>query len=244
MKMYILNYIIIIIIICIVIINAKKNKWEDQENEVPKPVQKENQRLLQKQAIQKWGLTHNPPTDYNATYWYLTMRKQPQNFFDYYVSKLSKLFLQEGANVNFVMVGACDGTNDNTIRDRFLPNDHWRAVFVEPMDINYKDLNNFLLNHNVTKRSYTIQAAVTNKCDKPTVTIKFPKYEENGIKIKPENHWLRRQIGGILTKVDKDKGLDAKDWKISEIRCMTGPEIIMEWSEATKRANPKRKQLK
>lgn len=242
--MKLLNFNCIIIFFSyIFMINAKKNKWEDQAKEAPvKPVQKENQRLLQKEAIKKWGLTHNPATDYNATHWYLTMRKQPQNFFDYYVSNLSKLFLKEGANVNFVMVGACDGTNDNTIRDRFLPNDHWKAVFVEPMDVNYKDLKNFLVNHNVTKRSYTIQAAVTNKCDKPTVTIKFPRYEENGVKIKPENHWLRRQIGGIVTSADKS--LDDKDWKISEVRCITGPEIIMEWSEATKRVNPKRKQLK
>jgi hypothetical protein len=28
------------------------------------------------------------------------------------------------------MIGACDGTSDNTIRELFLPNEHWRGVFV------------------------------------------------------------------------------------------------------------------
>ena len=46
------------------------------------------------------------------------MRRQPQNFFDFYVQKLSDLFLEKDAIVNFALVGACDGTNDNTIRDR------------------------------------------------------------------------------------------------------------------------------
>lgn len=66
------------------------------------------------------------------------MRRQPQNFFDFYVQKLSDLFLEKDAIVNFALVGACDGTNDNTIRDRYIPNYHWHGVFVEPFSINFR----------------------------------------------------------------------------------------------------------
>jgi hypothetical protein len=66
------------------------------------------------------------------------------------------------------------GTNDNTIRERFLPNAHWRALFVEPISINFLDLTNFLSHNNVSDRSHAIQAAVTNECASPTIIVKTP----------------------------------------------------------------------
>jgi hypothetical protein len=61
------------------------------------------------------------------------------------------------------------GTNDNTIRERFLPNAHWRALFVEPISINFNDLTKFLSDNEVSDRSHAIQAAVTNECASPTI---------------------------------------------------------------------------
>jgi hypothetical protein len=71
----------------------------------------------QRVAIMKWGesLTEQ---DYNATYWALTMRKQPQNFFSHYTNEISNVFKTYDARLNFVLVGACDGTHDNTISER------------------------------------------------------------------------------------------------------------------------------
>jgi hypothetical protein len=62
---------------------------------------------------------------------------------------VSKLFYIVGAYINFALVGACDGTNDRTIRDRYLVNSHWRGVFVEPFTINHRDLVNFMEKHSV-----------------------------------------------------------------------------------------------
>ena len=153
-------------------------------------------RQVQKAAITAWSSFLNPERDYNATIWTMRRRNQPQQVFDSYVTLLSDVFLKEGATVNFALVGACDGTNDNTIRERFLPNDHWNALFVEPITLNYKDLNKFLLKNKVADRSHTIQAAVTNDCVSPTILVKTPKVK--GKENKKTPHWLRRQIGGIV----------------------------------------------
>jgi hypothetical protein len=67
--------------------------------------------------------------------------------------------------------GACDGTGDNTIKHIYLPNDHWRGVFVEPMSLNVRDLVQFMADKNVSHRSIVIKAAATLKCNEPTIKI-------------------------------------------------------------------------
>ena len=152
---------------------------------------------IQRAAIEAWASYLVPERDYNATAWITKNRSQPQYVFDYYVSLLSDLFLDVGATVNFALVGACDGTNDNTIRDRYLPNAHWRALFVEPISLNFADLNQFLLDNKVADRSHTIQAAVTNECTSPTIIVKTPIIDKATEDTKVP-HWIRRQIGGIV----------------------------------------------
>jgi hypothetical protein len=154
-------------------------------------------RALQKAAVNSWAMYLNPERDYNATAWITKTRNQPQYVFDYYVTLLSDIFLKEGATVNFALVGACDGTNDNTIRERYLPNAHWRALFVEPITLNFKDLNQYLVDNNVADRSHTIQAAVTNECTSPTIIVKTPNLDKATEDTKVP-HWMRRQIGGIV----------------------------------------------
>jgi hypothetical protein len=77
--------------------------------------------------------------------------------FDVYAQRLSDVFKQAGASLNFMLVGACDGTHDKTIRDRFLTNANWEGVFVEPVGVNYRDLLSFLGEKNVTHRSIAIR---------------------------------------------------------------------------------------
>lgn len=57
----------------------------------------------QKAAVKAWvkSLTDE---DYESDKWN-KFGKQPQNYFDMYVSKLSDIFLQNGAVVNFVLTG-------------------------------------------------------------------------------------------------------------------------------------------
>lgn len=193
-------------------------------------------RMNQRAAVEEWAKSLEPAKDYNATYWIQAFRKQPQNFFDFYIQKLSDVFKQKGATVNFVLVGACDGTNDRTIRDRYIPNSHWSGVFVEPMRLNIEDLKVFLKDNNLEERSTIIQAAASDKCPNATVPFKYPIYEEKKGKDKVP-HWLRRQIGGIVHPGEK-----VKDplWRVEDVRCITGVQVIEEWSKLTKKVNPKR----
>lgn len=154
-------------------------------------------RQLQKAAIAAWADYLNPERDYNATTWITKKRNQPQYVFDYYVTLLSDIFEKEGAMVNFALVGACDGTNDYTIRERFLPNEHWQALFVEPISLNFEDLNQYLLDNKVSGRSHTIKAAVTNECKSATIIVKTPDVDKTTEDIS-QPHWMRRQIGGIV----------------------------------------------
>ena len=171
------------------------HKSAERRNTVGKKVMGKG-RQIQKAAIAAWTAYLSPERDYNATTWTMSFGTQPQEAFDSYVKQLSSVFLKEGATVNFALIGACDGTNDKTIRERYLPNNHWKALFVEPITLNYNDLNQFLVDNKVTDRSHTVQAAVTNECASPTILVKTPK-----VKAKEDTkvpHWLRRQIGGIV----------------------------------------------
>jgi hypothetical protein len=113
-------------------------------------------------ALRVWADSLTPD-DYNATLWQ-TLWKQPGNFFEHYITKLSDIYMAEGANINFILVGACDGTNDRTIRDRFLPYSHWRGAFVEPFQINYQDLVDFMNKNGAGNRTHLIHGAATDKC--------------------------------------------------------------------------------
>lgn len=82
-------------------------------------------------ALEAWADYLNPEVDYNTTLWKIAHRSSTWSVhFNEYAKKLSKVFETARAKVNFAMIGACDGTSDNTIRELFLTNDHWRGVFV------------------------------------------------------------------------------------------------------------------
>jgi hypothetical protein len=82
-------------------------------------------------ALESWADYLNPDLDYNTTLWKIAHRSSTWSVhFNEYAKKLSKVFETAKAKVNFVMIGACDGTSDNTIRELFLTNEHWRGVFV------------------------------------------------------------------------------------------------------------------
>lgn len=201
------NFIVLLFLFInlIVIVNSLGNQKDlnnqvneggnGQQQQSDKP--KGKSRQIQRAAIQAWGEYLIPERDYNATRWLTKERSQPQYVFDYYVTLMSDLFKAKGAVVNFALIGACDGTNDNTIRERYLPNNHWRALFVEPITLNFNDLKTFLATNNVSDRSHAIQAAVTNECTSPTIIVKTPKIDKETEDTKVP-HWIRRQIGGIV----------------------------------------------
>lgn len=132
----------------------------------------------EKIAIRTWAnsLTEN---DYSVDYWNEKFKSTTaSDFFNGYAMKLSNIFKDVKAKVNFVLVGACDGTGDKTIKNIYLPNDHWRGVFVEPMSINVRDLIQFMAAKNIAHRSMIIRAAATSKCVNSTIVVERPLYEE------------------------------------------------------------------
>ena len=70
-----------------------------------------------------------------------------------------------------------------------------------------------------------MQAAATAICRKPTLTFSRPLFEQIN---KSNEHWLRRQIGGVI---EKGSRADWPDWKDETVKCTTGPRLISEWSD-------------
>jgi len=208
-------------------LNRSRNRKRGEENENEK---KAEGRGNPRAALQQWASSFVPEIDYNVTHWARKFRSRaPQDYFEAYNKKLSDIFLKHRAWVNFMLIGACDGTNDRTIRDRYLKTSHWRACFVEPMSNNVDDLRQFLVDKGVDNRGFVIRAAATSVCKAPTIFVERPLYEE---KQKATNktipHWLRRQIGSILPQ---HRNHARPDWITEEVRCVTPTEIMKDWNE-------------
>jgi hypothetical protein len=179
-------------------------------------------------ALMKWKKELSLD-DYNATSWqHLSKSKsgsflRPSEQFNHYALKLSRLWATSHVDVNFVLIGACDGTHDQTIRDLYIPNDHWRGLLVEPVTRNYRDLINFVASNKLSNRTSLLQAAVTNRCERPQISFKASVRED----YKPESpHWLRRQIGHIfMPEVEAEKlnksiaHIDPTKWEIELVPC-------------------------
>uniref|UniRef100_A0A7S0SXL7 Methyltransferase FkbM domain-containing protein n=1 Tax=Chromulina nebulosa TaxID=96789 RepID=A0A7S0SXL7_9STRA len=244
--------IIIIFILQLVIINYQINARnlideiesgpaEDMDPEAPIPILKEEKRQKrdkkknrkdntdrngkQKQSLIDWSMSLTE-SDYNASDWRYKFRSSSiSDYFDQYLIRLSKIFLNNNAIVNFAMIGACDGKTDPTIKYRFLKYPHWRAVFVEPMTINIRDLNIYITENGAANRSHIIQAAVTEKCEDPYILVERPLYEEKD----PDTpHWLRRQIGAIVPKGRTTPR--SKDWIVEKVECLTPSDVLKSWA--------------
>ena len=152
----------------------------------------------QKAAVSAW-INQINPLDCNATNWsQMYAVKRPQDVFDHYAKILSETFKKHSAVVNFVLCGACDGTHDRTISDLYLPNRHWRGLFIEPIAINFQDLQTFLVHHNVSDRSYALHAAVMNQCNSPTVVLRTVNTESRNVNLSRWSHWRSREKGAIV----------------------------------------------
>lgn len=177
-----------------------------------------------RKALREFVESSDSKLDWDPTYWRAKRGRTESDIFNFYLSRMSTAFQNHGANLNFVSVGACDGTADKAIDMFLLPNNsHWHGVFVEPMSNNVRDLHKRLEKFNVTDRSTVIRAAATRHCTEDTLRVQRPLYEET----KPETpHWLRRQIGGVVTKDAPPKA----HWVFEDVQCVTGYDILSLWS--------------
>jgi hypothetical protein len=199
------RYLLFCLIIPMIIFGSSSARGQGSDADSYRSARKQEQALLV-----EWVKLLKPETDYNGTKQWTTMfgSKDPETFFNGYSGKFSKIAEKIGAFVNFVSIGACDGSNDETI-EIFLANSHWKGVFVEPMSDNFADLTNFLSVNGVANRSTTIKGAATAECVEPYLEMKKPGYG------KEEPHWKRRQIGSILQ--DGEKKLD--NWTTEKVSC-------------------------
>jgi hypothetical protein len=202
----------------------RKNKPQMKDNSPPVPLQ---DRKSLKAAITAWGDSLLPEVDYNVSGWNVLFHsRSPQDFFEGYNLKLTRIFNRFDVHINFVLIGACDGISDKTIKTKFLKFPNWRAVYVEPMENNFNDLKTFLEDRGGMNRSHLIKAACTSKCANPTLVVERPLYEEKNASLP---HWMRRQIGSILP-AHRDHA--RPEWITEEVRCVTPTDIMTEWSIA------------
>ena len=114
-----------------------------------------------------------------------------QTTFYNYCQQLSDIYQYNHAYINFMSIGACDGTHDMILEKVYLTNDHWNGMLIEPSSHNYDDLVRLIQTKRITHRTLTLHAAVTDVCNENTIQFKVSKYDIT----KPnEEHWLRRQV--------------------------------------------------
>lgn len=215
-------------------------------------------KAMQKAAVSAW-VNKLTPRDYNATVWsQMYAIKRPQDVFAHYAKMLSDTFKEHSAVVNFVLCGACDGTHDKTISELYLPNYHWRGLFIEPIAVNFHDLQLFLIHHNVSSRSFAIHAAVTNQCNSPTVVLRTVNTASKNVNLTRWSHWRSREKGAIVD-VNATTGttsflllhpsqtpltsllvpgqpilpMENDIWKAENSRCIVAPDALDEWTTAT-----------
>jgi len=188
-------------------------------------------------ALEEFVSNMVPEVDYNASHWRYKWRSvSPSNYFEGYNKMISEVLAKHGLPLNFLLIGACDGTSDITIKHRFLKYEHWRAAFVEPMSNNVADLRNMLVSLGVANRSHVIHAACTAKCSSPTIFVERPLYEGRlDKKNQTLPHWLRRQIGSILPENRKTA---RKDWMVEEVKCVTPDDICEDWTKNVLESDP------
>ena len=166
----------------------------------------------QRALLEEWIDSMVPELDYDASQWSKTLKTTTASgYFGKYNDRFSKIAKAKGATVYFASIGACDGTQDYTIREQYLKNPHWDAVFVEPVSNNVVELKSYLESMGAKNRSLVIQAAATSTCIKPTLDIERPLYEE---KNKDTPHWLRRQIASIIPK---DRTAPRQGWTTEKV---------------------------
>lgn len=184
---------------------------------------------IQKRALQIWKryleitLKKNEVSRWNSLY-----KSNISSLFEHYASTMSEIFKRNEAVINFVMVGACDGTNDRTISNLFLQNHHWRGVFIEPFTINFHDLTRFFGDRGLSsQRAYSLQGAVTDTCSCDKIKVRRPTFEESD----PDApHWIRRQIGAVVPP-NKLNASISKGWMAEWVRCLTASDVMKDWTQ-------------
>lgn len=158
----------------------------------------------QQALLKEWANALDPKVDYSGTHGWREMFRSndAEEYFLGYTNKFSRIAKRLGASVNFISVGACDGTDDYTINELFLTQSHWKGVFVEPISNNFAELTTFLQVNGVANRSTAIRGAATSACPSPYLVMKRPTEEERN---KSAPHWLRRQIGHVVPQGQKSE---------------------------------------
>ena len=217
----------LLLILCVADGRRRRSGTADTASSDPSPL------LTQRLVLEKWVDSMNPERDYNGTEgWHRHLHsRSASDIFAIYNLKFSDIAKSKNAIVYFASLGACDGTADKTIRERYLKFPFWQGVFVEPVGMNFADLTAYLDREGALNRSTLIRAAATSICAKPTIEIERPLYEEKDRTTnKSTPHWLRRQIASI---VPSHRSHAREGWTKEAVRCITAGEVLTEWTAAS-----------
>lgn len=166
-------------------------------------------------------------TEYSGGKW-----KNAAGIFYLYSNMLHKAFLKHNVSVNMLVVGACDFSGSSGVEGLAKESSNWNGYLVEAVPVNYEDLNKSLKQLKIDLRMKTLLGAVVDTCDKRTVQFAFPTGYEKYTPNAP--HWLRREIGFLYhvntNKKDQTDHLnDKKNWKLIDVPCYTGPQVLRKW---------------
>lgn len=127
--------------------------------------------------------------------YYIGRRMISSVMFEHRVEELS--LLSKGRRLNFLIIGACDGTHDRLIASLLdnETNGHWRAVLVEAVPRTFDSLLN-----NTKRASHRLgylNVAADGSCDTPTKKISFINVKSSGSLKGSLPHWFTHEIATI-----------------------------------------------
>lgn len=153
-------------------------------------------------------------------------------YFERKVHDLSRLFKQFEVPLNFIFIGACDGTHDKTLED-FVRNGHWRGILVEPVSFNFMDLKKFIHHNNLDHRAVAVRAAVTGKCpESKKVNLTLSDWY---LRDPSQEHWVTRQTATLSERVIEGMKEDIRKRRTffkflhEEVMCLEGDQVVNEW---------------
>lgn len=214
----ILRSLLILFILYHVCVEAIGNSNEEDTNG-----SKNSRAKRQRSLIKRWFEKLSETTDEKSI---AAVRGPQELIFLRFFADLLKLAQGEQAHVFMVLVGACDGQNDDMIQLYLGSNKNTvHGLFVEANPLNVPDLNSFLSRSHESSRSHVINAAASSNCpESGVITFDRPNFEGN--QSKP--HWVRREIGTIqLRKNDVLKD----GWVRESVTCMDAPALMRNWKK-------------
>ena len=141
--------------------------------------------------------------------------------FHEYSNKLSKVFKEHQADINFVLVGAFYGNNE-----MFLSNIHWRAAIVDAVDSNIRNLKHYLLKNSALDRAYFVLGAFSQTCSQSNISI---LHQTKELQSRDGEEWVQWRVGNTAMFASNSDAKQNK-WRTESVRCVPAMEFLQQWA--------------